>query len=181
VHGVKYSSYGIEDNDFRGISPKVFRVSIRESDDYIGYITSFYNVPGLFGSTPYQANNFIGIDCAEVLMSAFSLWKGMTSNKDHNVAMIVKIMKKRAVSTLTGGTPETTIRWNSQIRPGDFIAVRYEGTKHYQHIGALYQDANGNGILDGDDMVLHAGPFPLRTAQLSEGSFDGNVIIVRPK
>jgi hypothetical protein len=35
--------------------------------------------------------------------------------------------------------------------------------------------------LDGDDIVLRAGPFPLRTAQLSEGSFDGNVIIVRPK
>ncbi len=179
--GNRRSSYGIDDNDNRGLSPKVFRVSIRESDDYLGYITSFYNVPGLFGSTPYQSDNYIGVDCADVLMAAYARWKGTTSTKDYNVAMVVNAMGKRAACVIDSGVPDTLIRWNSQVRPGDLIAVRYEGAKQYQHIGALYQDADDDGIVDADDLVLQAGPFPLCMTKLREGSFDGNVVIVRPK
>jgi len=53
--GKIYRSPGIEDSDEKGLSPKVFRVSIRDGNRYIGYLTSFFNVPGLFGSTTYAA------------------------------------------------------------------------------------------------------------------------------
>jgi hypothetical protein len=179
--GGKRTSYGIEDNDARGLSPKVFRVSIRESDDYIGYITSFYNVPGLFGSTPYQCDNYIGADCADVLMAAYAKWKKTVSTKDYNVAMVVKASAARAECVIDSGVPDTIVRWGSQVRQGDLIAVRYEGGKQFQHIGALYQDANVNGVMDADDLVLQAGPFPLCLTPLSVGSFDGEVVVVRLK
>jgi hypothetical protein len=64
--------------------------------------------------------------------------------------------------------------------PGDFIAVNYDDSKRYHHIGALYSDHNGNGLLDADDIVLHAGPAPLHFTALSSGAFDGDVVILKP-
>ncbi|TFG46470.1 MAG: hypothetical protein E4H40_07345, partial [Candidatus Brocadiia bacterium] len=70
-NGRIYRSAGIEDSDNRGLSPKVLRVCVRESDTYMGYLTSFFNVPGVFGSVTYQSVNYIGVDCADVLMAAY--------------------------------------------------------------------------------------------------------------
>ena len=179
AEGKTNTSYGIEDSDRRGLSPRVFRVSVRASDDYPGYITTFFNVPGLFGSTPYQCSNYIGVDCADVLMAAYAKWKGIASVKDYNVAMVVTALKKRAVCSIAAGIPDTIIRWNAQVRPGDLIAVRYAGARQFQHIGALYRDANANGRLDAEDLVLQAGPFPLTISPLGDGSFDGDVVLLR--
>lgn len=64
-------SAGIENSDRRGLSPSVFRVSYIEGKDYIGYLTSFYNVPGLFGSVPYQCENYIGVDLGKLGASLY--------------------------------------------------------------------------------------------------------------
>jgi len=53
-------SPGIKDSNERVLSPKVFRISIRNGKGYIGYLTTFFNVPGLFGSTTYQSRHYIG-------------------------------------------------------------------------------------------------------------------------
>jgi hypothetical protein len=114
-------------------------------------------------------------------MAAYAKWKGSASTKDYNVAMVVTAMEKRVKCLIDSGAPDTVIRWNSQVQPGDLIAVRYEGAKQFQHIGALYRDANANGIVDADDLVLQAGPFPLCASRLGEGSFDGEVVVVRQR
>jgi len=170
---------GIEDSDHRGLSPKVFRVSIRKNDEFLGYLTSFYNVPGLFGSVPYQSNNYIGADCADVLMAAYYKWRKKSSKKDYNVAMLVRKFPHVTEFDLRGGIPVRKINWGRNIREGDLIAVRYKNSRQYQHIGALYKDANKNGILDEQDTVLHAGPHPLHLSTLEEGGFDGHVVILR--
>jgi hypothetical protein len=61
------------------------------------------------------------------------------------------------------------------------LAVKYPGGTQYQHIGALYKDANGNGRLDAADWVLHAGPDPLQISALAAGGFDGTVLVLRPR
>ena len=171
---------GIEDSDERGLSPKVFRISIRDGKGFTGYLTSFFNVPGLFGSIPYQSSNYIGADCADVLMAAYRKWKGKKSRKDYNVAMLVGKFPKVDEFDLARGMPDKQVKWGKKIRAGDFIAVRYEGRRQYQHIGALFSDANKNGVLDGSDLVIHAGPSPLNHSYLREGGFDGHVMILRP-
>lgn len=171
---------GIEDSDNRGLSPKVFRVSVRDGKGYIGYLTSFFNVPGVFGSVPYQSNNYIGADCADMLIAAYGKWKGKCITKNYNVAMLVNKFPMVDEFELSQGNPDKEVKWKTGIRPGDFIAVRYAPGRQYQHIGALYKDANSNGILDARDIVLHAGPFPLDYSYLEEGPFDGHVVILRP-
>jgi len=174
-----YRSAGIEDSDKRGLSPKVFRVSVRACRGYIGYLTSFFNVPGLFGSTTYQSNNYIGVDCADVLVAAHGKWQNRPIKKNYNVAMLVRQWPKAKEFDLAEGTAEMEVKWDRDIRPGWFIAVRYGGQRQYQHVGALFRDANKTGILDRDDLVIHAGPGPLKISPLREGNFDGHVVVLR--
>jgi hypothetical protein len=178
--GKIYRSAGIEDSDKKGLSPKVFRVSIRDGSGYIGYLTSFFNVPGLFGSITYQSCNYIGTDCADVLMAAYGKWKNKPITKNYNVAMLVSQWRHVEEFDILQGTPDKQLKWGRDINPGDLIAVRYSGSKQYQHIGALFEDANKDGLLDGGDIVIHAGPAPLHCSYIKEGNFDGHVVILRP-
>ncbi len=171
---------GIGHKDKRGLSPNVFRVSIKKDDDLLGDLTSFFNVPAVFGSTPYQVRNYIGIDCADVLMAAYCKSKRWTIKKDYNVAMLTTKFKTVLKTNIQDGQPASEIQWESDVREGDFIAVKYSSSKQYQHIGALYNDKNGNGLLDKEDLVLHAGPDPLHWSELRTGKFDGTVLILRP-
>ena len=174
-------SHGIEDPGPNGIHPRVTRISIRDGDGLKGQIASFYNVPGVFGSVLNQSVNHIGADCADVLMTAWSRWKKQKLTKNHNVQMMVTRFKKRAEFEMTGGSPQTPLVWGKDFEEGDFMAVRYgEGGKKYHHVGALWEDANGNGTLDGEDLLIHAGPDPLHLSRLKYGAFDGHVVILRP-
>lgn len=174
------ASPGMETIDHRGLSPEVFRISIRDGEGYLGYVTSFFNVPGVFGSVPYQSYNYIGADCADLLIAAHARWKKTGVPRDYNVAMLVNRFTKVTRFTLNSGRPDKSISWGSTIKPGDLIAVRYFGRRQFQHIGALYRDANEDGKLDREDLVIHAGPRPLQIQALEEGAFDGHVVILRP-
>ena len=175
-----YRSAGIEDSDNRGLSPQVFRVSTREGNGYIGHLSSFFNVPGVFGSVTYQSNNYIGVDCADVLMAALGRFRGRPVERNYNVAMLVSEMRKVSEFELANGSTDKRLEWGDNIKRGDFIAVRYAGSRQYQHVGALYADANKNRLLDASDLVIHAGPQALHISSLAEGEFDGQVAVLRP-
>jgi hypothetical protein len=137
-------------------------------------------------------------------MAAYGKWKQKQIEKNYNVAMLVnqfpkvaefEFLEGRADKELRWGKElrqgkesrwrkelkrEKEIRWGRNVRSGDFIAVRYRGSRQYQHIGALFADANKNGVLDGGDIVIHAGPAPLHFSYLREGNFDGHVVTLRP-
>ena len=176
--GKTIKSTGLKQNNSRGLSPKVFRVSFMKSDDYIGYLTTFSNVPGIFGSIPYQSKNYIGVDCADVLMAVSSI---ITKKKlkDFNVAMLVTKLKKRASLHIKEGKPSKKLIWGKDFKKGDFIAVRYSPKSQFAHIGLLYEDSNRDGILDSGDFVIHTGPEALHISTLDVGVFDGFVKILK--
>ncbi len=175
-----YATPGMENRDNRGLSPSVFRVSVRSGNDLLGHLTSYFNVPAVFGSIPYQVKHHIGVDCADVLMAAWSRSKNRPIRKDYNVAMLTRKFPRIKKFNIVDGRPDTDIHWKKEIRPGDFLAVKYNKNSRYQHIGALYEDENQNGILDKRDLVLHAGPDPLHFSPLDSGVFDGQILVVRP-
>jgi hypothetical protein len=173
---------GVEDRDDLGISQRVFRVSVRPDDSFLGHLQSWYNVPGVFGSTSPQSWRFLGVDCADVLMAAHGKKRGRKPRKNYNVSMLVHGAKAVATAQLEGGQPQGEApRWGETLRPGDFIAVKYPGGSRYQHIGALQGDTDADGVLSDEDVVLHAGPWPLHPSALSSGYFDGQVVIFRPR
>ena len=174
-------SHGIEDRGPRGLSRKVTRVTVRDGEGLTGHVTGFYNVPGVFGSLLSQSVNRVGADCADVLMAAWSSWKKRKLTKNHNVQMMVTRFEKRATISMEGGVADEELKWGVDVHPGDFIAVHYgeEGRK-YHHVGALWSDADGDGVLGSGDLVIHAGPYPLHLSRLDRRVFDGRVVILSP-
>ena len=180
IDGVAYRSIGLDDMTDRGISTRAFRMSLRQSDDFLGWISTFYNVPGVFGSVLYQSRHYLGADCADVMMSAWHKWKQKNLTKNFNVQMLVTRFPKRAETRIHDGTPAQPVLWGKDVAPGDLITVRNADSKKFHHVGALVGDTNQNGILDADDQIIHAGPYPLHLSSLKEGAFDGHVVVLRP-
>ncbi len=174
-------SAGIGDNDKRGLSPRVLRVTVRRGPGLIGFVSGFFNVPAVFGATPYQSRNYIGLDCAEVIMAAYRQLRGRRLRRDYNVQMLTRLFPVISRFDLEAGRPDRRVAWGRDVRPGDLIAVRYQGARFFQHVGLLATDRNRNGRLDPDDLVLHLGPDPLAFSPLSDGAFDGTVLILRPR
>jgi hypothetical protein len=176
--GERVQTKGIKDIGRKGLSPKVFRVSYIEDRSYIGYLTSFYNVPGIFGSMPYQSRNYIGVDCADVLIATSKVMNKEKNEKNYNVVMLVDKFKTKAKAYIKDGTPNKKLRWGKDFAKGDFIAVKYHPKGRYAHIGMLYKDINGNALLDREDLIINAGPNALHHTALEDGAFDGEVVIL---
>ena len=179
TNGEIIKTKGIKDVGRKGLSPKVFRVSYMASDDYIGYLTTFFNVPGIFGSMPYQSRNYIGVDCADVLVATSKVMNKQKNTKNYNVVMLVDKFKTKVKVKIKNGTPKKKLTWGKEFKKGDFIAVKYRENGRYAHIGMLYADENKNGILDKEDSIINAGPNALHLTPLSKGAFDGTVVILK--
>lgn len=173
-------SPGLEQATERGLSPAVFRITVQRDDGYLGCLTGFFNVPGLFGCTPYQSFHYIGVDCADVLVAANRRWRGLSVGEDTNVTGVVDAWAKVASLQIVAGVPKKVLSWTRDVCPGDAIAVRYTPGKAFQHIGALYEDANHNGLFDTADAIIHCGPQALHLSRLRDGGFDGEIVILRP-
>ncbi|MBI3297325.1 MAG: N-acetylmuramoyl-L-alanine amidase [Elusimicrobia bacterium] len=156
------------------------RVSVRGGPGFLGHLSSFFNVPGLFGSVPLQSNNYLGSDCADTLVAARGKWLGRESDRNYNVAALVTELPRVAEFDLAGGTFSKRVEWGRPVLPGDFVAVRYKGARSYQHVGALTGDTDGDGVLSGEDTTYQAGPWPLAETPLNAGPFDGHVVVLRP-
>jgi hypothetical protein len=178
----RWRSPGPQDRDSLGLSPRVARVSLHDGDAWPGRLRAWFNVPGVFGSTTPQANGHVGVDCADALMAAWGEHRGRAVQKNYNVDALVGLARDKVEADLSGGAVQgTPLRWGDDVSPGDLVAVRYDGASRYQHIGALDSDADGDGLLGPEDLILHAGPWPLQRSRLDTGFFDGHVIIFKPQ
>ncbi|MDQ7085879.1 MAG: hypothetical protein Q9M36_13650 [Sulfurovum sp.] len=88
-------------------------------------MTSFFNVPGIFGSMPYQSRNYIGVDCADVLIATSKIMNKQKNTKNYNVVMLVAMFKTKLKTKILNGTPSKKLRWGKAFKKGDFIAVKY--------------------------------------------------------
>jgi hypothetical protein len=170
---------GIKNVGRKGLSREVFRISYMLDEGYIGYLTTFFNVPGIFGSMPYQSRNYIGVDCADVLVATSKVMNKQKNEKNYNVMMLVDKFKTKVKTKIINGKPQKKLSWSKEFKQGDFIAVKYRPKGRYAHIGMLYGDENGNGILDKEDSVINAGPNALHLTTLQKGAFDGTVVILK--
>src|SRR5260370_23149687 len=95
------------------ISPRVFRYSFRSGDDFLGWLSSFFNVPYLFGSagkgTRNQAERYLGADCADILVAALRR-RGLA-------------IDYTSVTELVDTLPKV----KGAVRPGDLYALDYVG------------------------------------------------------
>src|SRR5262249_12697008 len=116
-------------------------------------LTSFFNVPYLFGSAGKgaraQAERYLGADCADILVAAIR----RAGRRD---------LEYTSVGNLVDSLPRVP---TSQARPGDLLALDYldfEGLpRAWDHILVLVEDRGPGGVPDGvlgpEDLVADSG------------------------
>jgi len=168
------TSPGAEATDTYGVLPSVHRVSIRTSDDFLGWLSAYLLVPEVFGSAGggrlHQTERFTGADCADVLVGALRR-TGRTNLEYTNVASLPDYATTIVHATRLDdhGVPEHAIEG---VKPGDVIRIDYGGElshhtpRDWDHVAALWEDRSDpagpfhggpDGKLDGFDLVIHMG------------------------
>jgi hypothetical protein len=149
--GGEWRTAGSDDAPEGLISPKVFRYSFRSGDDFLGWLTAYFNVPYLFGSAGKgarnQAERFIGADCADVLVAA--------------LRRVGSKLEYTSVADLVDSLPHA----EGAVRAGDLYALDYvdfaDLPRSWDHIVALVEDRGPDGKPDGkpgpEDLVADTG------------------------
>ncbi len=152
-----------------GISPRVPRVSFRSGDDLVGYLTSYFNVPNVFGSAgrgrAHQTDRHQGADCADVIIGAAR--KAGAPIPYTSVAGL-----HRFTRDLTGTlrvTPEglrdedgeaVLLTFGEGARRGDLVLIKYGVDftgRRWDHVAVLTEDRGQPGVFDPSDQVMHMG------------------------
>ena len=166
---------GAEDAPDGTLSARVFRYSFRSGDDFLGWLTSYFNVPYLFGSAGKgaraQAERYVGADCADVLVAALR----RTGAR----------LEYTSVADLVDALPHVT----GAVRAGDLYALDYVGyadlPRSWDHIVALVEDRGPDGKPDGkpgpEDLVIDTGNADgLKVAPLADQG-DVRIAVLRPR
>ncbi|RLB55474.1 MAG: hypothetical protein DRJ42_06215 [Deltaproteobacteria bacterium] len=177
--GTAHRTPGGEDVDRLGLSRAVMRVSFRTGDDYLGWLSTYFHVPNVFGSTGPQADRYVGADCADVLVGARRA-SGGRQVRYTSVGGIASVARPVSSVLLLGEDGRVrdesgramALRWNDDIEAGDLFAIDYTTAgaqlpRPWDHIGALLGDTNGDGLLGGADALRHMTPRGLLDRPLS--------------
>jgi len=166
-------------NDY-GIKDDLFKLVVRRDDSYLGYATSYFNVPGVFGSVKRQSDQLTGVDCADLVVGAYRRWKnsdypytnvnGLVNQLKH-VTDVLYLTKEGELREDNAMKREAKVKWKA----GLIMVFDYKDTtpRSYVHVALLYED-DGDGFVGGKDTLLHAGPKEAHLSRLGDACFAGN-------
>lgn len=176
VGEVSAATPGADDAPDGTLTARVFRYSLRSGDDFVGWLTSYFNVPYLFGSAGKgaraQAERYVGADCADVLVAA--------------LRRMGKRLEYTSVADLVDDLPHVT---TGPVRVGDLYALDYvdyaDLPRSWDHIVALVEDRGPDGKPDGkpgpEDLVMDTGNADgLKVAPLADQG-DVRIAVLRPR
>ncbi|MFH2007908.1 MAG: hypothetical protein ABI333_15105 [bacterium] len=168
------ASPGASDNRRGGISERVLRVSWREADDFVGYLTSYFNVPNVFGSAgpgrAHQTELFQGADCADVIIGG-ARRAGAKLAYTHAAGLLkyARRVTRKLLLTRQGlayadgprqGQP-VRLRFGRDVRRGDIMLIDYVGwqgsPRSWDHVAVVARDQGRRGWFDPQDPVIHMG------------------------
>jgi hypothetical protein len=198
---------GADDAPAGMIAARVFRYSFRRDDSFVGWLTSFFNVPYLFGSAgrgaKSQAERYLGADCADLLVAA--LRRAGARGIDYTSVVDLVGSLPRATGqpselpactrAAAAGAPPCAaatppLRFGHEVRPGDLLALDYVGAEElpraWDHIVAVVEDRGPgpdgapDGVLGPEDLVADSGDADgLKFAPLEQQGHV-RVLVLRP-
>ncbi len=151
-----------------GLERGVMRVSFRTGDDYLGWLSTYFNVPNLFGSSggrgDHQTDRYVGADCADVLVGGRrAMGERFAYASVAGISTYATPITDAFEQTIDG-VESTVVRWGTDIAPGDLVTIGYENPgddaqlpRTWDHIGTLVRDADGDGVLSAGDVLRHMG------------------------
>ncbi len=167
-----------------GISEKVLRVSYIKDKTFRGWLTSYFNVPGVYGSATmgsrrdktHQTELYQGFDCADLIVGAE---RHINSKHKYSYADNIRrqtqfskeyLLHWNGVITNKKGKP-VILRYGKDVREGDLMFFANKGKSRFWHVVVLYKDLSkelkddvssifendikGDGILNAQDLILH--------------------------
>lgn len=169
-----WQSPGVEAQGQGGIRETVRRVSYRSGDDAVGWLTSFYNVPNVFGSAgkgrAHQTERHQGADCADVLTGAFRKagvrvpYTSVSGLYRHAKVITPKLISNSdGLFTYQDGEPgePVRLRFGVDVKPGDLVVIDYAfllvTKRSWDHVGMIGADRGEIGVWDRADGLLHMG------------------------
>lgn len=171
-----------DDRDRLGLRASVMRVSFRTDDTFVGWLSTYFGVPNIFGSVRAQPERYIGADCADVLIGAARA-RGDRRLRYTSVTGIHRYARPvgpelslHADGRITDADGRTVeLRWGEDVKPGDFVAIDYahpnsQLPRAWDHIGALVRDTDADGLLSPADTLRHMAPTGLSDHPLTTQS-----------
>lgn len=155
--GQKISSKGINSlnsGQFKKMN-EVMRVSVKadSGNKVLDRAFAYGNLPYYWGS-----NNFnyawYGSDCAKYTSVVYKDvgnsmgYIGTAQLNGRKAKAVINAKNKKGQPT----AKDKVLRFNANVNEGDIILMR---NSRRGHAGFIGEDSNNNGILDGEDMVLH--------------------------
>lgn len=158
-----------------GITDRVRRISFRRGDDAVGWLTSYFNVPNVFGSAGagrrHQTELHQGADCADVMVGALRKagvdlpYTSVAGLYRYTTAVTDKLLATRDGIFEIGpdGQPGAPVRlrFGTDVQPGDLVTIDYTmllvTKRSWDHVGMIGDDAGTLGIWDPADGLLHMG------------------------
>jgi len=137
-----------------GLEDSVHRVSLRRDDSYLGWLTELYGQPYIWASAgsnarTHQSERLEGSDCADFVTYG---WRRLGHDVPYTWSEGLKQYTTRLGS---GAAREDGVYVDARGRPipfpkaGDLILFT-------RHVGALTVDRGVPGVLDLDDLMMHA-------------------------
>jgi cell wall-associated NlpC family hydrolase len=137
-----------------GLTDEVHRVSLRRDDGYLGMLTELFGQPYIWASggqpdARHQTERLEGADCADFVVYGMRrlghrvpyTWSEGLRAHGHRVGG--GAMRSDGVYVDARGVPVPF------SRPGDLLLFP-------RHVGALTEDRGVPGVLDADDLMMHA-------------------------
>ncbi len=160
-----------------GLERSVMRVSFRTGDDYLGWLSTYFNVPNLFGSSgahgDHQTDRYVGADCADVLVGGRRAMGERFAYASVAGIGTYATPVTEAFEQEADGVETLALRWGTDIQPGDLVTIGYENPgddaelpRTWDHIGTLVRD-DGDGVLSARDVMRHMGFMGLSDEPLS--------------
>ncbi len=166
VGGPSRRSPGVHSRRRGQITDAVFRYTFRREEGLFGWLTTFLNVPYIFGSAGVgkssQAERYIGADCADVIVAALRL-------DGHDIAYTSVAGLVRALPRVAGPleipAPSAGLVSTYSPLPGDILAIDYIGAsslpRPWDHVVVFVEDRGpgqgGDGVLGPEDQVADIG------------------------
>lgn len=165
--GKSFFTQGKDSTNAYGITDKVHRLSFREDDSFTGWLTSFFNLPYIYGSCgksdeEHQAEKYIGADCADLVVAAYRKlgykipYTHVLGLKKHANKIVDE--KNLKIKEGTYYDSKKLLKYGRDVQKGDLLFFSDS------HVGVLYKDKSdpegtfkgeADGILNKYDTMIH--------------------------
>jgi hypothetical protein len=159
-----------------GLTDAVHRITIRRDDTYLGYLTELYGQPYIWasaGSTDatHQSERLEGADCADFVVYG-ARRMGLAIPYTWTAEL------PRYTKTLATGAPDD----HGIYRDAHGDPIPFTGTGDLvlfpRHVGVLVEDRGTKGVLDDQDVIMHALFDTPKEVEIKDSGYDNLPISV---